>query len=359
MKLVIRLAALLIGLVLLTAVGALSYRAWWQHRIAGETRITSPNGIAVARFVDVHGAQQWITIRGQDGTKPVIFFLHGGPSEANSPFVHLFQPFEKDFVFVQWDQPGAGKTFIRSGGHQSKLTLEGIAADGEAIADQVRNEMHVRQIILVGQDWGGLVGLRMIADRPDLFEAFVGTGQVVSWLGEQDAQYAFTKNHAEATHDQKTLDALAQIGPPPYRSLERYRAFGNYFDPVRPAEDIAAQDMLRAALVFSPDLSLGEISGWVKALRTGEKSLTPILMQTDLRAANTVFSVPVFFIEGEDDIITPTDLVKDYLAKVQAPVKKLDVVPHASHMVMWQHPDEFITLLQTDMQLAQASRLTQ
>jgi proline iminopeptidase len=87
----------------------------WQHRIANSVKITSPNGIDEAKFIDVNGAQEWITIRGDDRDTPVILFLHGGPSEANSQFVSFYTPYIRDFVFVQWDQPGGGKPTSRLG----------------------------------------------------------------------------------------------------------------------------------------------------------------------------------------------------------------------------------------------------
>ena len=66
-----------------------------------------------------------------------------------------------------------------------------------------------------------------------------------------------------------------------------------------------------------------------------------LMTMEDLRKTHTVFSVPMFFIQGEDDNITPTSVVADYVSKIQAPVKNLDIVPGAGHWVMWTHPAEF------------------
>jgi pimeloyl-ACP methyl ester carboxylesterase len=341
----------LAALVVLAVVVAFSYRAMCQSRIAHKTRVTSPNGIDEAKFIKVNGAEEWITIRGEDMDNPVILFLHGGPSEANSPFVEFYTPFEKDFVFVQWDQPGAGKTYIRAGSHQPKLTIESMAADGIAVAEYLKNELRQPKIILIGQDWGGVVGVRMIEQRPDLFAAFAGTGQIVGLPGTQDAQYEYALSHATATHDEKMLAALKQLGPPPYNTLERYGQFQDCCrNPFWPPADIAAIKRMQGVLVVSPRLSIAEVYGWVKGLRTGEKELDTILMtMEDLRKTDTAFSVPVFFIQGEDDNITPTSLVADYISKLHAPAKKLDIVPGAGHFVMWTHPNEFVGVLRKDV----------
>ncbi len=354
MKIIRRILLALVALVVLAVIAALGYRAVWQHRIANAVKITSPNGIDEAKFIEIHGAEEWITIRGDNRDNPVILFLHGGPSEANSPFIDFYTPFEKEFVFVQWDQPGAGITYIKAGDHQPKLTLDSMVADGIAVAENVRRELHQPKVILIGQDWGGLLGLRMVKQRPDLFAAFVGTGQIVSMLGAQDVQYEYALSHATASHDQKILDALRQVGPPPYRTLDSYSRFQACCrNPFWPPDDIAAINRMKGALVVSPSLSIAEVYGWTKGLRTGEEELDAMLMtMEDLRKTDTAFSVPVFFIQGEDDNVTPTSLVADYTSKIQAPAKKVDILPGAGHFVMWTHPAEFIDFLVKDVRSA-------
>jgi pimeloyl-ACP methyl ester carboxylesterase len=353
MKIVRGILLVLAALVVLAVVLQLSYRSIGQHRVANKTRITSPNGIDEAKFININGAEEWITIRGDNKDNPVILFLHGGPSEANSPFLEFYMPFEKDFVFVQWDQPGAGKTYIRAGSHQPKLTIESMAADGIAVAESVENELRKPKIILIGQDWGGVLGVHMIEQRPDLFAAFVGTGQTVGMLGTQNVLYEYAMNRATAAHDENMLAALKQVGPPPY-TLEKY---GQFQDCCRnrfwPPDDVAGINRMKPALLFSPSLSIAEMYGWYKGLRTGEVELDTVLMtMEDLRKTDTTFSVPMFFIQGEDDNVTPTSLVADYISKIQAPAKKLDVVPGAGHFVMWTSPNEFLNFLREDVRSA-------
>jgi pimeloyl-ACP methyl ester carboxylesterase len=354
MKIVRRISLALAAIVALVVAGALFYRAWWQHRIANALRITSPNGVDEAKFINIDGTDQWITVRGENRANPIILFLHGGPSEANSPFASLYRPFEKDYVFVQWDQPGAGRTYIKAGQHQSKLTLESMADDGIAVAKYLHGELPGQKIILIGQDWGGLLGLRMIRQRPDLFTAFVGTGQIVSLFAQQEKQYEYTRSRAAASHNEKVLTSLSQIGPPPYRNLEAYRRFAEYFEPVKPQEDLASEGRLTDLLGVTPSLTIVDVYYWIKALRSGEELLNPTMMSEDLLKTAGVFSLPVFFIQGADDIITPTSLVSEYVSTIQAPVKNLKIVPGAAHFVMWTRPSEFLESLREDMRSATA-----
>jgi hypothetical protein len=80
-----------------------------RERNAHDYAITAPNGIDEARYVEIGGIQQWITIRGEDRNNPVLLFLHGGPGDATNPWGYAgFRRWLKAFTVVQWDQRGAG-----------------------------------------------------------------------------------------------------------------------------------------------------------------------------------------------------------------------------------------------------------
>ena len=78
----------------------------------------------------------------------------------------------------------------------------------------------------------------------------------------------------------------------------------------------------------------------------------PSFQVLDQFGAILTFSGPVIFIQGEDDNITPTSLVADYISKTQAPAKQFRIVPGAGHWVMWTHPDEFLNFLREDVRSA-------
>jgi pimeloyl-ACP methyl ester carboxylesterase len=45
----------------------------------------------------------------------------------------------------------------------------------------------------------------------------------------------------------------------------------------------------------------------------------------------------MFFIQGADDLNTPTSLVEEYFAKIRAPAKGLEVLPDVGHFVVAHH----------------------
>src|SRR5262245_44103854 len=137
------LLALIVLLLVVLACG-LAYRAWRQSQAAGAMTISAPGGIDEAMFLTIGNRQQWISIRGQDRTKPVVLMVHGGPGASHGGMAPLFVPWERDYVVAQWDQPGAGKTFGAAGRiFDGSLTIQSMAADGIQVAEYLRN--HLKQ----------------------------------------------------------------------------------------------------------------------------------------------------------------------------------------------------------------------
>jgi len=81
-----------------------------RARNARDYAISTTNGIDEGRYVTIGGIEQWVTIRGEDRSNPVLLFLHGGPGDVTNPWSFVFfAPWEKYFTVVQWDQEGGGQ----------------------------------------------------------------------------------------------------------------------------------------------------------------------------------------------------------------------------------------------------------
>jgi hypothetical protein len=108
-----------------------------RARNARDYAVATPNAIGEARYTEVGGIQQWITIRGEDRNNPVLLFLHGGPGAATNPWGYAgFRLWLKHFTVVQWDQRGAGRTFGKNRNAPAEaITVARMMQDGIELAD--------------------------------------------------------------------------------------------------------------------------------------------------------------------------------------------------------------------------------
>ena len=115
-----------------------------RARNARDYAIATPNGIDEARYVEVGGIQQWITIRGEDRNNPVLLFLHGGPGDATNPWGYAgFRLWLKYLTrWSQWDQRGAGRTFGKNpDAPPQAITVARMTQDGVELADVLRKQL--------------------------------------------------------------------------------------------------------------------------------------------------------------------------------------------------------------------------
>jgi pimeloyl-ACP methyl ester carboxylesterase len=194
---------------------------------ATHQKIANPGSkrIEEAGFIKLGGLEQWITIRGDNDAAPVLLLLHGGPGDVQSPFVDTYKAYETNFILVQWDQRGAGKTFGKYGEQTPDLTLDQLTSDGIELAAYLKSRFRRDGIILLGHSWGTAIATEMVKKRSDLFLAYVGTGQIASWAESVQWQFDFLKRKASDTNDQELLKTLTGIGTPDPDNTTQYFSF--------------------------------------------------------------------------------------------------------------------------------------
>jgi pimeloyl-ACP methyl ester carboxylesterase len=326
----LRAAQLLVGFFLLTAC------------------VTAPlpgKRIEEARYLQIGGIDQWVTIRGADDRKPVLILIHGGPGDVQSPFVSTYAPYEKDFVLVQWDQRGAGRSFEKYGAATPDLTLEREIADGIEFADWLHQRFPENRLILLGHSWGTILAAGMIAKRSDLFDAYVGAGQVASWAAIVNTQFDVILAAARRKGDAATIALFEGIGRPDPTNVAQY--FGLISRGVRantPAADAAwlagIPDLLKAQNVTEATSKAGS-----SGMSFSGGKLLQALIHADLTRSAPGVPIPYCVIQGSEDLNAPTSTIEPYFAAMNAPKKKMTVIKGAGHFALATHAAEFISAL--------------
>lgn len=326
-----------------------SFRAQFLRAHRGNLRMNVDEGL----FVSIHGADQWVTIRGRDTNNPVLLLISGAGA-AFSAMAPLFAAWERDFSVVQWDQPAAGATHARNGArHAGELTVERLARDGIAVTQFVCERLGTEKVVLIGISGGSMVGLRMVKQRPDLFCAYVGSGQIVDWARQDAASYRMVLAQARAADNPAAVAELQQLGPPPYADAATDAIKSKYASAMTPAERAAfgAVDPAVMAAVQSPqadaryiakDLKVSDVRTLAMAAYT---AMRDEIVAFDARRLGLDFDVPMFFFQGDHDAYTVTSEVQVYESEIRAPKKMLVVIEGGGHSCLMFMRDEFLALL--------------
>jgi pimeloyl-ACP methyl ester carboxylesterase len=302
-------------------------------------------------FVEIGGIQQWITIKGRRCDNPVVLFLHGGPGNTLSPYADaIYGSWTNEFTLVQWDQRGAGRTYGHNPSAENEgLSIERMSADGVELATYLIQHLGVRKIILMGSSWGSILGVHMAHARPDLFHAYVGTSQVVSYRQNQSESYDQVLVAAAASADIDTLTRLEGLGRPPWtnprsfgvvrRAVRQYEALSTEPFPAgwwqRSAEYAGAQDLA--------DYEAGEVFSFLQYVGLNGDGM---FSRVELAETRRRFEIPIFIVQGAEDLLTTADVTRRWFDTVEAPTKALVLVPRAGHDPNQLMVEAQLTLLQ-------------
>lgn len=292
-----------------------------------------PGSIAELRQVELNGREEWISLRGQDKSKPVLLFLAGGPGGTQMAAVHHEQAaLEQYFVVVNWDQAGSGKSY--GAVPSADISLETYVEDGLALTRYLCDAFGQEKIYLVGESWGSALGI-FLADRsPELYHAVIGTGQMVAFLDTETENYSRALSLAESRNNTETVKTLLENGPPPYEGngAMKIMAYTGYLG----SEMTANPDIHNAGYrtfrdIFSEEYGLLDKINFFYALYQTFGEFYPQLYTVDLRRDYAKLDVPVYFFLGRHDINAPTVFAEEYAALLQAPEKEIVWFEHSGH----------------------------
>jgi pimeloyl-ACP methyl ester carboxylesterase len=222
------------------------------------------------------------------------------------------------------------------------MSLGRVAQDGIELSELLRQRLHKSKIVVLGHSWGSMVALKMAHDRPDLYSAYVGTGQVISIAEKEPVVYDRAMARLRQVHDDAGVRELTAVGRPPYKNssdlmVERDLALRH---------DSAAERGLKTRLIgvglTAPGWSLYDAYLYFQTSPHAEAETFADSAAYDARALGPVFGTPVFVFNGVDDNVTPAVLAERYVAGLQAPQKAFVALPGGGHNAAFTEPMVFL-----------------
>lgn len=351
------LAGALLGIVLVSGLAVvLSQRMASTPPITDVAGRVTPGSIASLEAVELNGSRQWLTIRGRSADLPVLLFLAGGPGGSELAMTRRYlSRLEEHFVVVNWDQPGTGKSY---GAVPSEaLTPERYVADAHALTLHLRQRFGQERIYLYGESWGSILGVWLVQRYPELYRAFVSTGQMVDPIENDIMGYEFAIALLTEQGRLEEAEGLRRNGPPPYERgelLRRFMATNGVLDGYMSAHAHGEGsghnlffDSMRA-----PEYGLLDKVNWARGLASTFSTVYPHIYDVDFRTQATQLEVPVYFIVGRWDVNAMTALTEEYFALLEAPHKELIRFEDSAHTPMWDEPQRFVRVM-VDTVLAQ------
>jgi pimeloyl-ACP methyl ester carboxylesterase len=297
--------------------------------------------------IEIGGIRQRIHIKTEDASKPVLLFLHGGPGVCNR---HNIMTAHLDlldtFTIATWDQRGSGRSWEAG---SDPVTPTQLQSDLAELVEWLCAAYDREQVVLVGYSFGTALCLPYAAAHPERVAAYIAVSQVTDLTEAVSLSAERALAHPEVTpSDAAALregrDALLGDSGDAYAHIMAYRQLQTLCARYFPTGKGGAGNLFWAG-AFSPDC--GVRGALWKLLQ-----MSPVYISTygetmqwlfcEFRAsAVDSLQVPVLFISGEHDYVTPPDTVAAYAAALSAPSVRHTVLSDCAHSPFFDDPEAF------------------
>lgn len=314
-------------------------------KIRDENNKIIEGSISELSEIKLNGRKEWISIRGQKTDAPILLFLAGGPGGSQMAAVrHDLAELEKHFIVVNWDQPGAGKSYSAT-----PASKETYIEDGIALTHYLCDRFNQSKIYLVGESWGSALGIFMIDQAPELYHAFIGTGQMIDFEATEIADYHKALALAKEKEDFNKIKKLEANGLPPYYGNDVTMKSAEYLqylsDEMLKNPEIHNNGYHTFRDLFSSEYGILDKINYLRGILYTFNAIYPQLYDIDLKKEYAELNVPVYFFIGRHDLNAPTDLVEEYYQLLKAPSKQIIWFDHSGHSPWINESERFITEL--------------
>ncbi len=352
MKKTIKVSAYIIGSII--TLFALCIMALWIISPGKPDPITDSSGkpvegsISAIEKIRLGGVEQYLIIRGQDATKPVMLFLHGGPGSPEIAFMkHFNTDIEKDFVMVYWEQRGSGKSFSKDIPIES-MTLEQFIADTRELSAYLSKRFEQEKIFIMGHSWGSLLGIMTAYAYPELFHAFLGVGQVADQFRGERVGLDWVVRQAQGNKDTKAIKALDKLNFPD--SLADSKEWLDYLTAQRlyvnkygggTTRDFRGMWPLLSIVLRTKEYTLIDKLNYMRGSLFSLKNMWNEVIHTNLFQEIDSMQVPVYIFHGKHDFTTPYCVAMDFYKQLNAPEKAFYSFENSAHSPLMEEVEKF------------------
>ena len=343
------------GLAALLSIALVAAVAWPASTppVRGPDGGIVPGSLAALETVTLGGDEHAVMIRGADPSRPVLLYLSGGPGQSDLALSRvLSEPWLDQVVFATFDQRGNGKSYGALLPTDA-ATLDRAVDDVIELTEHLRARFGQQRILLMGESWGTILGVLAVQERPDLFRAYLGSGQMVDVRETDRAIYHDLVAYAARTRDDALTATLRAMGEPPYADVPWSNAavmgaYGHLYGPFTPSPGYLARGEASGLDPFGllgSEYTVLEKANVLRGLVDTFAVMYPQLQGLDLRRDVPRLDVPVYLLDGAAELRGRREPALEWFARLDAPHKRIVTFAGAAHAVAYEQADEVDRLL--------------
>jgi pimeloyl-ACP methyl ester carboxylesterase len=289
--------------------------------------------------LEINGSTQRIRMCAQRAGLPPLLVVQAGPG---FPLLHEAVKFqrrldlERDFLVGYWEQRGCGSSSRQDA---KSVSMQQQVDDLRSVLRWLQNETK-QKIIVFGISLGGTFALQAVEHEPDCTRSVVAVSPDTDTAASDAAACKFIQEQSVLPKSPRSIARVKKLGEPPYLDSSAFQLRARLLTDLGSIERGKSFSAALRETLFGMIRTYGPV-GAASALRNMnliQDTMLPQLVSLNLIANPPRLAIPVHFVFGEQDALTPAAFIKRLPEVVAAPTKTVTLLPDAGHMVHFDQP---------------------
>ena len=198
-----------------------------------------------------------------------------------------------------------------------------------------------QRIIVLGISWGATIALQAVEHELDRAKAVIAISPDLQTASSDASVHAFLHTQSVRAASRRLRRRVMKLGTPPYADWTTFQRRATLLADLGTIERGKTFATLFRETLFGLIRTFGVV-GAVRALRNinlVQSRLLPDIVSLDLFASPPRVTIPVHYVFGEQDALTPAAAVKRLPGAIAAPASTVVLLPDAGHMAHFDQPD--------------------
>lgn len=292
-------------------------------------------------YLDINGTKQCILVRSYNFDNPIILYIHGGPGMSNFFLYPYESKLEKNFTIIKWDQRGCCKSYNHNI-DKSTLTLNQLILDAEKIVEYIYTTFN-KKIHLIAHSWGTLIAINLINRNPNLFLGYISIGQIVNIIKSEEISRLYVLYKAIKNNDFSSVRKIKNLSHKSVKSSNKLDSLVKKYGGSLVLKNKLQITMLKL-IIRCKYYTIKDYYKYIKGIYISQNMLKDAF-EINLFEDISEVKVPIYFINGKNDYITPNEVLKQYYNKLNAPKKDFILLNNSAHSPNIEEPEVFNKLV--------------
>jgi len=328
-------------------------------------KITNNNNAEVCEktFLDINGTKLGMVIKGAKADNPVLLFMGGGPGIPEYLMEYEYPTgIDEHFTVCYLCYRGTALSYDPDLPLET-VNSEQIKLDAVEVTDYLMERFRQEKIYLMGHSFGTTIALKLAAEYPEKYKAYIAMGMSVDKVrSERKAyhymleQYKKDGNKKMAAEMEQYSDLFSDENIEPDMSDEKMHSyFAKTRDKAMHENGVGTLHNMDSVItgIFFPTLKMTDFTQKERLnIWRGKSFVSKAEVSSgNFKAADVTkqLAIPFYVLAGKYDMTTDYELQKEYFELIQADIKGFYTFDNSAHSPLFEEPEKAMKILSEDV----------